>query len=342
VGGVEKRLLYILKKLKESGRYEPHVVCIHSKGPLAPFFEEAGIPVHLIKFNSRFDPRAIFRMVRLLRELGADVVHTHMYRPGVSGAVAARIYGAKLVGNVHNMEHWDNRRQLFVDRLFNPLRDVVVGVSQAVVRDFCRRTSFPHERTKVVYNGVDVSEFECGPKKGNGFLCLCVSRLVPQKRLDRVVELFSRLREKMANLSLFIIGGGPLLDELKEMTEGIADVRFLGERLDVNRYYSAADVLFLLSEKEGFANVILEAMASCVVPVVTDVGGNKEVVEHGKCGFLVEKGVCLSRVFLIPAYLKKLSINARSKVERDFTLENMFRMTDKIYGLLLHARTRAV
>ncbi len=334
VGGVEKRLLYILKKLKESGRYDPCVICIHSKGPLAPFFERAGIPVYLVKFNSRFDPRAIFEMVKLFKKLGVDVVHTHMYRPGISGAIAAKIYGAKLVGNVHNLEHWDNKRQIFMDRIFNPLRDLVICVSRAVLKDYCQKTLLTPDRAKVVYNGIDVSEFKCAPKEKEKFVCLCVSRLVPQKRVDRVLEFFSFIRNKIMNIVLFIIGKGPLFDQLKKAYQDVEDVFFLGEKFNINEYYSKAHFLFLLSEKEGFANVILEAMASCVVPVVTNVGGNNEVVEHGKCGFWGENEGFPLIIFDIKK-LKKIQRNAYLKVYRNYTLHHMYDITDTIYSFYL-------
>ncbi|RLD96760.1 MAG: hypothetical protein DRI91_06585, partial [Aquificota bacterium] len=162
VGGVEKRLLAVLKRLKDE--FDVEVICIHSRGKLAPLFEEAGIPVTVVPFKGRLHPVSLYRLATYLRKRGTDIVHTHMYRPNISGTLAARLAKVPVViSNVHNVDHWDTPRQVFMDRIFRPLRDGVIAVSQGVKEDVVGMTGVAPERVAVVYNGVDLEEFRVPP-----------------------------------------------------------------------------------------------------------------------------------------------------------------------------------
>ena len=330
IGGVEKRLFYVLSYLKNTEQIEPYVVCIHSKGALCRLFEEEGIPVYLVRFNSRFDPKAIFKLVKLFKRLKIDIVHTHMYRPGVSGSLAAFIYGAKVIYNIHNLNHWDNKRQLITDRLFNFTRDSVVGVSRTVVYDYCIKTNFSPEKIEVVYNGIDPNEFLCGLKRSNTFVFSVISRLVPHKRVDKAIGFFRRLCKYFKNIELLVVGGGPERKRLEQVASNVGQVKFYGEVLNVKDILSSSSFLLLFSEKEGFSNAVLEAMASCCVPVVSDVGGNREAIHHKKCGLINDENKAVN-LLVYPSVLKKIAINARKRVVNNFTLKHMSETTMKLY-----------
>jgi L-malate glycosyltransferase len=119
---------------------------------------------------------------------------------------------------------------------------------------------------------------------------LYVGRLEPVKGVSRLLAAWSAApRDK--DLALLIVGDGPLRGDLERQAaaSGIgASVRFLGSHADVRPFYEIADVFALPSESEGFSNALLEAMAAGLPVVASDVGGNRDVVEHGVDGLLVE------------------------------------------------------
>jgi teichuronic acid biosynthesis glycosyltransferase TuaC len=155
----------------------------------------------------------------------------------------------------------------------------------------------PCERTLVLRNGVDLKAFKLRDRASaraglglRGFVVLSVGSLIPRKGHEIVI---AALRQR-PDCRLLIAGGGPLRGALESLAHqlGVADrVRFLGDvpHAELPRLYAAADVLVLASSREGWANVLLEAMA-CGTPVVaTDVNGTGEVVRSPAAGLLMRE-----------------------------------------------------
>ncbi len=353
VGGVEKRLLAILGRLKED--FEVEVICIHSRGKLAPLFEEANIPVTVIPFKSRLHPVSLYRLASYLRKRKVDIVHTHMYRPNISGTLAARLAGVPVViSNVHNVDHWDTGRQILMDRLLHPLRHGIVAVSQAVKRDIVNRSGAPLDKVVVIYNGLDLDSLQTGEealervKKEVGasnetFVVSMVARLVPAKGHEHLFIAGQGLERLVKNLQVLVVGGGSYKAELEERVRnlGLKKVRFLGERRDVPYLLKASKVSVLPSMKEGFSNVVLESMAARVPVVASDVGGVREAIEPCYSGFVVNYGAHreLEKVLLLlhslPALRKSVGAHGGRRVERRFTVEVMAEKTKELYLNLL-------
>ncbi len=340
IGGVEKRMFYVLKGIKDYSVFDPSVIVIHSKGKLASMFENAKIPVQLIRFKSRFDPIALVKMVCYLKKFNISFIHAHMYRPGVSSTVAALIAGIPIIYNVHNLDQWDNRRQILVDKFLNRFRSKIVCVSYAVLRDYILKTKCNANKISVVYNGTMIPEkvsrnnYSC-PVSGDVNI-LCVSRFVPHKRIDRVLYFFELLSKKVDCVRLIIVGGGPLLRVYKDKYGYNNSITFTGEVIDVDRYYLLSDFFILMSDKEGLSNSIIESMSYGCVPLVSNVGGNCEIVENGKCG-IVENNIYkavekVSKLMFYPKLFLKKSISARSRVSRKFNINKMVRDTLILYG----------
>jgi glycosyltransferase involved in cell wall biosynthesis len=355
VGGVEKRLLAVLKRLR--GDFEVEVICIHSRGKLAHFFEEAGIPVTIIPFKSRLHPLSLYRLASYLRKRRVDIVHTHMYRPNVSGTVAARLAGVPVVvSNVHNMDHWDSKRQVWMDRALSPWRDRVITVSESVRRDYLERVRVAPERVKVVYNGVEVQGFFSNSAKEkikkeldlspSQKVIACIARLVPQKGHKFLLEGYRYVEEMRRDVILMVVGGGPLREYLGSYSEalGLKSVRFLGERADIPELLSITDVLVLPSLKEGFSNVVLESMAAAVPVIITDVGGGREIIDNEVNGFVVRPQNSISMGEIIrtlvarPETAVHMAGIGRERTEEFFSMDGMIQSTKQLYNRLLRSK----
>ncbi len=174
------------------------------------------------------------------------------------------------------------------------------SASVAVCNDLGRRLvalGASEKRTIVLRNGVDLELFTQADRQAartaldiNTFTVLSVGSLIPRKGHHLAIEAIA-LR---ADCALLIAGGGPQRAELEALARrlGVDErVRFLGDvpHRDLPRLYAAADVLLLASEREGWANVLLEAMA-CGTPVIaTDVNGTSEVVRSSAAGRLIPR-----------------------------------------------------
>jgi glycosyltransferase involved in cell wall biosynthesis len=186
--------------------------------------------------------------------------------------------------------------------------DRIFCVSESLRRHALAMGIGTAEKVLVVGNGVDAEKFHALPKtdsrlalglRPDAKVLITVGGLVERKGFHRVIALLPKLCKKYPNLHYLVVGGpsaegdwSERLNRQVEMAGLRGAVSFLGAlpHREVKRALSAADVFVLATSNEGWANVILEAMA-CGLPVIaTDVGGNAEVVKDGSLGTIVPFG----------------------------------------------------
>jgi N-acetyl-alpha-D-glucosaminyl L-malate synthase BshA len=235
---------------------------------------------------------------------GLDLLHVHYAIPHATSAwMAKEMLGPghplKMVTTLHGTDitlvgqersYWDITR-------FSILRsDGITSVSSYLKQETVDAFRVPPDRIEVIHNFVDPavydrSRYRCHKAallKADERLVVHVSNFRPVKRIRDVVGIFAKAAERVPARLVFI-GDGPdrpeAVDEAQRL--GVADrVVFLGKQDSVAELLSCADLLLLPSQSESFGLVALEAMC-CGVPVVaTDVGGIREVVEHGVSGYL--------------------------------------------------------
>lgn len=166
-----------------------------------------------------------------------------------------------------------------------------------------------------------------------------VSNFRKVKRVHDVIHVFKQISEQV-NAKLLLIGDGPEKSVVCELVKklGLTDrVLFLGKQEKVEELYSISDLKLLLSEKESFGLVLLEAMA-CGVPCIgTDVGGIPEVIAHGETGFLVPlgdvDGAAKHAITILKdnALHQQISMAAKSSVEANFSSDKIVREYEELY-----------
>lgn len=248
---------------------------------------------------------------RLRRRFDFDVVDAHFgYPDGYAAVKLGRWLGRPVTITIRGTEPRHSRTPVIGRLLKSALQgaDRIFAVSDSLRRHVLKMGLMPPEKICVVGNGVDAQKFFPLSKEesrrvlglpDDAKVLITVGGLVERKGFHRVIALVPELREKYPSLRYLIVGGpsveGDWSGRLREQTAelGLVDaVSFLGAlpHQDVKRALSAADVFVLATSNEGWANVILEAMA-CGLPVVaTDVGGNAEVVNEESVGTIVPFG----------------------------------------------------
>lgn len=357
-GGVEQRLLSLLPRLRDIG-WDVSIICIREAGQMAPMFEREGVQVSVIPFRSRFSPRSLWELARGLSSQRADIVHTHMYRSNTSGTVAARLARVRVViSNVHNVNEWDNMRQLWTDRMLIPFKDKVVAVSEAVRRNYIDRTHVDPGKVVTIYNGIDLDRFrgvgrDAGLARELGIadeerVVSVFARLVEQKRHVDFLAMAVQVLKVLPNVKFLIVGKGKLREQLEQMASqlGLSErTVFAGHREDVPNLLALTDVIVMCSDKEGFSNSLLEAMAAGVPVVATDVGGNAEAIVDRTSGFIVPRrrpDLLARRVLALLTDRALYRSVSKAAAERAslFGIEQMCERTDALYTSLMSRKQR--
>jgi len=244
--------------------------------------------------------RAALPALRRLQAEGFDfdLIDAHYFYPdGVAAVALARALGKPVTitarGTDINLipQHAGPRRQIL---------DAVAGCSHMMtvckaLKDELVALGAPDDKVTVLRNGVDLQLFHPEDREAarqahgmQGFCLASVGHLIDRKGHHHVIAALPQLPE----VSLYVAGSGPLEQELRELARslGVAQrVFFLGNQPQsvLRTLYSAVDALVLASSREGWANVLLEAMA-CGAPVVaSDVWGTPEVVAAPEAGVLM-------------------------------------------------------
>jgi glycosyltransferase involved in cell wall biosynthesis len=232
------------------------------------------------------------------------------------------------------------RRLLFV-RIPPRLCDSTICVSNAVRDSLVADYGFPARRMRTIHNGVSCEDFEPGPDDRtstraalgiapNEFLLVCTARLSREKGIDILISAMARIVQNHPACKCAVIGDGPLRDQLNQEVKARGldhHVLLLGFREDVRPYLAAADAFALVSHIEGLPYSVLEAMASGLPCVVTNVGGNREAVIDRSTGFVINPGSVDEAVEAVeyllshPQERAKMAQAARHRAFSEFEIE---------------------
>ena len=301
LGGAEQLLLGVATHFPPE-RFEVVVGCLTREDLIAHELKRAGVRVVLLPgAPGPRDPLALQRLLRFIRSERPDVVHTFLLNAGLYGRLAAWLARVPAIYHAEqNIYLNKSRRHLMFERFLGPRTTRVVACCEAVASFYRTQVGLDRERLEVIYNAVDFEAIE--PRKdrlaaraelGYGpheIVLGSLGRLSRQKGHDLLLEALARLRDRLPQLRLFLAGQGPNRAALSRLAGSLGldgRARFLGVRRDRRTLYAAMDIFVLPSRWEGLSLALAEAAGLGLPVVVTDVGGNPEVVVSGPGAWLV-------------------------------------------------------
>lgn len=373
LSGVQKVTLDELTRI-DRGRFEPFVIC-KEPGPFTEALGKAGIPCHFVpdlvrNISPAHDLRALRHLARLFREQRFDIVHTHSSKTGILGRLAGRMAGVPVVMHTVHGYAFPAARSAFETRFYLAIEWIGMRVTDALVllkQDDLnlafQRLQAPPRKLHLIPNGVDVHRYAPLGEEARTRLrqealglgehevaIVMVGRLWRQKNPECLVRAAIRLLKDGHNTARFyLIGDGELRESLEKLVRehGLEHaICFLGWRDDVDKLLGAMDVFVLPSRWEGMPLAILEAMASGLPVVVSDIPGNRDLVSGGEDGFtfaddddadLADKLAPL----VADGYLRhRLGTAGREKVIQSYNLEDRMKRMVQLYEDLFTAKAR--
>lgn len=365
VGGLENGVVNLINHMPE-GRYRHAIVCLQGYSDFRQRIRRHDVEVIALDKQPGKDPGLYFRLWRTLRRLKPDIVHTRNLSALEGQAVAALAGVAARVHGEHGRDVFDlhgaNRKYNLLRRGLRPLVGRYIAVSQDLENWLRQTVGVQADRVAQIYNGVDSARFHprtgerpaigpAGFTAGNVVVIGSIGRMAAVKDFPTLVRAFLRLLdsepEARARLRLAIVGEGEAREPCLELLRqgGAADLAWLpGERADTPELLRGMDVFVLPSLGEGTSNTILEAMASGLPVVATNVGGNPELVSEGTTGTLVppagaDKLAEALRGYIADPERRRLHGQAaRAEVERRFSMDAMVNGYLEVYDRVLRRK----
>ena len=285
--------------------FDPHFILLNDRHRLLDdqYGSIDGVSIHIVGRRKPLDPRRLLDLIRLLRRLRPDLIHTVLPTANWWGLWAARLTGIRpCIGSLRSLHHSRRSHWYWIDRLsLRYLTDTVV-VNSNTIRDNCIRVmGVRADKVHRIYNGVRIPPIPQGDRaaylQSLGLLHLdlpivsVLCRLEKNKSVGDILSAVRLLLDRNRPVTLVVGGAGPCLADLQLQTHRLGldgHVLFAGLVRDVPNLLQCTDLFVSASRSEGFPTALLEAMASGAFVVASDIAAHREMIRPGQTGTLFE------------------------------------------------------
>jgi glycosyltransferase involved in cell wall biosynthesis len=350
-GGAENVLINLAGGLKKRGHQS--VAVLRKRGWLYDELMKNDIETIIIHEEGMFDFTFLIKLLALIKKKKISHIHAHEFLMSLYGAVVGLLAAKPVITTFHGKNYyWEKARRRIIMRWVSRLSSMV-AVSDDLRAFLSDKVGIRKQRVQTIYNGVDVNKYnEVAPGTDE-------KRLLHVQETDTIVGTVGNLyvvkgqtyllkaipavlRSRPNTVFLFAGRGdqeGALRSEAKSL--GIEDnVRFLGFRSDVPRLLGIMDIFILPSLSECLPLSVLEAMVMGVPSIVTDVGGNREIIDDTQTGYIVPpanpEALAEKILFLLndTERAKKMGEKAREAITTHFSLPAMIDKYETLYRSL--------
>jgi sugar transferase (PEP-CTERM/EpsH1 system associated) len=358
IGGLENGLINLINHMPKQF-YRHAIICLKGYSDYSLGIRRNDVPIFALNKKEGKDLSIYYRLWRLFRKLKPDIVHTRNLGT-IDSVIPAFLAGIRY--RIHAEHGWDmvdlhgtNRKYIMLRRLCRPLIRHYIALSKDLETWLQQSIGVPGQLISQIYNGVDTGRFRPSKDKrerlplpgfesSDNIVIGTIGRMSPVKDQLTLVRAFIELQKNIPTtkkkLRLALIGDGPLRKEAKILlskANALEKAWLPGSRNDIPELLRSMDIFVLPSLNEGISNTILEAMATGLPIVATNVGGNPELVEEGRTGFLVPPSHPKALAKALKTYLEyPQTIHDHGKtgltrIKNKFVLREMIRSYVAVY-----------
>jgi len=354
VGGLENGVVNMINGL-DQGIFRNSICCLKTTGGLQSRLRDPTVKV--FELHQKPGDILFLRLRKILRDERIDILHSRSWGPFFDSIVGGRLANTPfIVHSIHGIYAQDIHGMKLKRRVLQRLLSLGAHKLYAVadyLRDYyIRIVGVSARKISTIYNGVDVETYKVqGQKRRSeekaklGFspgdvLVGSVGTLYWVKDPHTFLTAAATVLQNRKDVNFLWVGDGPMREDLRARAKELGidqKVFYMGIRDDVPRILTALDIFVLPSITEGLSNSILEAMASGLPVVATEVGGNSELIQKGESGYLIPPGrpEILANTLLKLISDEKLRAmlgkRARRRVMNRFSLKKMAENYEKMY-----------
>lgn len=302
LGGTENLVVQMSRAFQ--AEYTVSVICLDEPGLWAQKLRDEGIAVYCFWRQPGIDLAMAGKIARYCKKHKIGLIHAHQCTPWFYAALSRVLYPSPRLLFEEHGRHYPERyswKKNIINRWFiQKLTTKIVAVSADVRQRLVKYEGVAMDRIEVVYNGVHPPSVIDAEKRAtlrqklgfalDDFVVGTVGRLDPIKNLPMFLQVFAQAQSQHKKLKGLLVGDGPefnTLSSLRDQLKVTDDVIMTGYRQDAIDLLQCMDLFVLCSLSEGTSMALLEAMASEIPTIVTAVGGNPELITHGKNGWVI-------------------------------------------------------
>jgi len=342
IGGLERVMVNCINAM-QTDNYQHVVIALTDVSDFAQHLNDS-VAVYQLNKKSGKDLASHWRLFTLLRQIKPQILHTYNLA-ALEYHLAAKLAGVQ--GNIHaehgrdNADpHGLNKKHNFLRKALAPFIDHFVAVSADLAQWLDTTVGIAQGKIVLIRNGINTDDFyrqrtHQHQAIDNTLRFIHVARLDLVKDQANLIAAFAKLyheKPTAQEVHLTIVGDGGQMKQLKQLAKElkvIEHIEFTGARNDIAELLAHADVFVLSSIAEGIPMTVLEAMASSLPIISTDVGGLAELITSDENGYLVEKQNteqlfrAMKNYVKAPALLERQGKTARIFIENNFSEKNM-------------------
>jgi len=355
IGGTEMVIKNIIDG-SDTNLFTMTILCIES--PLGPFAEDLkkdNIRFFELDRQPGFDINLIKKIRSIIKNNNIDIIHCHQYTPWVYGVIAAVLTKTRVIFTEHGRFHPDSStwKRKLVNPILNLFTDQVTAISKATKQALVEFENINETSIDVVYNGitplavvqsdVDKLRIELSIAQSHNILGT-IARFDPIKNHIMMLKAFSLVLEQQPNTTLIIVGDGEEREKIEACIKQLnlaQNVILTGYQTKPHNYLALMDIYLLSSFSEGTSMTLLEAMSLGKPCVVTDAGGNPEIVIDGENGFVTPNDNAqkfaqgITNILESAVITNQLGQASKSRFESHFSEMNMNKQYHYLYSQVI-------
>jgi glycosyltransferase involved in cell wall biosynthesis len=308
------------------------------------------------------DFKALFALVKEIREFKPDIIHTHTAKAGFLGRLASILSMHPSI-RVHTFHghlltgYFGGIKTLLIiisERILAIFTDQLLAVGEKVMRDLLLAKIGKKDKFSIVPPGLELGQLPdklesrdtLGLSSGQMY-CSYIGRVTQIKRPDRFLDVVSEVRNRNIDVHFLIVGDGELLDYCrKRIAQEKLPVTVLGWRNDIERVLAASDIVILTSDNEGTPLSLIQAGMAGIPVVTTNVGSISEVVMNGSTGIItstevIELADALEKLFNDSSLRQSFGVNAQKYTKSNFGVQRLVSDHEELYRKLISNRAKS-